>query len=101
MSLLCYFHFIRPRKSSLSYPSEDDEDVEEEADEVVPDGVEEVELAKVNLEQKERDRKLLLDDIRILSEIGDIQVDVSPSSDKDGDMWMVGSAKPALVGFQV
>lgn len=104
MSLLCYFHFIRPRKSSLSYPSEDDEDdedVEEEADEVVPDGVEEVELAKVNLEQKERERKLLLDDIRILSETGDIQGDVSPSSDKDSDLWMVGSAKPALVGFQL
>ncbi|KAM1331699.1 hypothetical protein ACFX2H_043830 [Malus domestica] len=32
--------YFRPRKSSLSLPAEDDEDVEEEADEVVPDGVE-------------------------------------------------------------
>ncbi|OAY71523.1 Protein SABRE [Ananas comosus] len=34
---------------------------------------------------------------KILSETGDIQGDVSPSSDKDSDLWMVGSAKPALV----
>ena len=47
----------RPRKSSLSFPVEDDEDVEEEADEVVPDGVEEVELAKINLEKREREQR--------------------------------------------
>lgn len=98
---MCYFHFSRPRKSSLLYPSEDDEDIEEEADEVVPDGVEEVELAKINLEQKERERKLLLDDIRTLSEPSDVPADLCQYPEKDGDLWMITSGKPVLVGFKL
>lgn len=86
----------RPRRSSLSYPSEDDEDVEEEADEVVPDGVEEVELAKINLEKTERERKLLLDDIRTL--LSDSHSDLC-SQEKSGDLWMITGGKSILVNF--
>ncbi|XP_058081672.1 protein SABRE [Magnolia sinica] len=97
LSNLLFARLPKPRKSSLSYASEDDEDVEEEADEVVPDGVEEVELARIDLEHTERERKLLLDDIRNLSVSGDISGDLCPSAEKDGDFWMVTGGKTTLV----
>uniref|UniRef100_A0A2P2MSK6 Protein SABRE isoform X1 n=1 Tax=Rhizophora mucronata TaxID=61149 RepID=A0A2P2MSK6_RHIMU len=84
----------KPRKSSLSYPAEDDEDVGEEADEVVPDGVEEVELAKINLEQKEREQNLLLDDLRRLSLYYDASGDLHPRKE---DLWMISGGQPTLV----
>ncbi|XVF36567.1 hypothetical protein REPUB_Repub19eG0068700 [Reevesia pubescens] len=84
----------KPRKSSLSCPGEDDEDVGEEADEVVPDGVEEVELAKITLEQKEREQKLLLNDIKKLS----LHCDSSGDHlEKEGDWWMVNGGRSILV----
>lgn len=86
---------LRPRKSSLSFPAEDDDDVEEEADEVVPDGVEEVELARINLEKKEREQKLLLDDIRKLSLWCDPSGDLH--QEKETDLWMITGGKPMLV----
>jgi hypothetical protein len=86
---------LRPRKSSLSFPAEDDDDVEEEADEVVPDGVEEVELAKINLEKREREQKLLLDDIRKLSLWFDPSGDVHP--EKESDLWMITGGRSILV----
>ncbi|KDP41499.1 hypothetical protein JCGZ_15906 [Jatropha curcas] len=84
----------KPRKSNLSYLTEDDEDVEEEADEVVPDGVEEVELAKVNLEQKEREQKLILGDIRKLS-LYESTGDLHPM--KEGELWMLTGGRSILV----
>ncbi|XP_022773030.1 protein SABRE isoform X2 [Durio zibethinus] len=84
----------KPRKSSLSCPGEDDEDVGEEADEVVPDGVEEVELAKITLEQKEREQKLLLNDIKKLSLYCDASGD---HLEKEGDWWMVNGGRSILV----
>ncbi|GAU32478.1 hypothetical protein TSUD_316850, partial [Trifolium subterraneum] len=84
-----------PRKSSLSFPAEDDDDVEEEADEVVPDGIEEVELAKINLEKREREQKLLLDDIRKLSLWCDPSGDVHP--EKESDLWMITGGRSILV----
>ncbi|KAL7085464.1 hypothetical protein ACP275_14G282700 [Erythranthe tilingii] len=92
---LLFARLPKPRKSSLSYSAEDDEDIEEEADEVVPDGVEEVELAKVNLEEKERVQKLILDDIRKLSPRGDISGD--PNSEMEMDLWMITSGRSTLV----
>ncbi|KAE8682183.1 Protein KINKY POLLEN [Hibiscus syriacus] len=47
----------KPRKSCFTCPGEDDEDEGEEADAVVPSGVEEVELAKIALEKKEWEHK--------------------------------------------
>ncbi|KAJ7958900.1 Golgi-body localization protein domain isoform 1 [Quillaja saponaria] len=95
LTSLLFARLPKARKSTLSFPAEDDEDVEEEADQVVPDGVEEVELAKVNLEQKEREQKLLLDDIRKLSlgcdSSGDLHLE------KEGDLWMVAGGKSMLV----
>ncbi|XVF64917.1 hypothetical protein PTKIN_Ptkin09bG0204900 [Pterospermum kingtungense] len=84
----------KPRKSSLSCPGEDDEDVGEEADEVVPDGVEEVELAKITLEQKEREQKLLLNDIKKLSLHSDTSGD---HLETEGDWWMVNGGRSILV----
>ncbi|KAL6983113.1 hypothetical protein U1Q18_016507 [Sarracenia purpurea var. burkii] len=92
---LLFARLPKPRKSSLSYPAEDDEDVEEEADEVVPDGVEEVELARINLEHKEREQKLLLNDIRKLSTYGDTAGDAFP--EKEGDLWMITGGRSTLV----
>lgn len=92
---LLFARLPKPRKSSLSYPTDDDEDVEEEADEVVPDDVEEVVLARIKIEQRERERKLLLDDIRTLS--GDISGDLGVCPEFGGELWMVTGGKSALV----
>nr|XP_009795849.1 PREDICTED: uncharacterized protein LOC104242493 isoform X2 [Nicotiana sylvestris] len=92
---LLFARLPKPRKVSLSYPAGDDEDVEEEADEVVPDGVEEVELARVNLEQKERAQKLIQDDIRKLSLYNDASVDRNPV--KEGDLWIISGGRSILV----
>lgn len=86
---------LRPRKSSLSFPAEDDDDVEEEADEVVPDGVEEVELAKINLEKKEREQNLLLDDMKKLSFWCDTSNGKEP--EKEQDLWMIYGGIAMLV----
>ncbi|XP_078430617.1 HYPERSENSITIVE TO PI STARVATION 4 isoform X2 [Wolffia australiana] len=96
LSNLLFARLPKPRKSSLLYPAEDD-DVEEEADEVVPDGVEEVELAKVILEQRERERKLILDDIRTLSTSDERFEEASSSLKKDDMAWMIRGGKFLLV----
>lgn len=62
---------------------------------MVPDGVEEVELAKVDLEQKERAHKLLLDDIRKLSLYSDTSGDLH--LEKEGDLWMITGGRSILV----
>ncbi|RDY04424.1 Protein SABRE, partial [Mucuna pruriens] len=92
---LLFARLPKPRKSSLSFPAEDDEDVEEEADEMVPDGVEEVELAKINLEKKEREQRLLIDDIRKLSLWCDHSGDLHP--EKESDLWMISGGRSLLV----
>ncbi|RWR77330.1 protein SABRE [Cinnamomum micranthum f. kanehirae] len=94
---LLFARLPKPRKSCLSYGCEDDEDVEEEADEVVPDGIEEVELARISLEQTERELNLLLDCIRDLSASSDVCGDTFPSTEKDGDLWMLTGGKARLV----
>ncbi|KAL8487833.1 hypothetical protein ACS0TY_024229 [Phlomoides rotata] len=92
---LLFARLPKPRKSSLSYSTEDDEDVEEEADEVVPDGVEEVELAKVDLERKERVQRLILDDIRKLSQHVDNSGD--PHPEMETNLWMIACGRCTLV----
>lgn len=62
---------------------------------MVPDGVEEVELARINLEQKEREQKLLLEDIRKLSRCSDTCGDLLP--EKEGDLWMTTEGRSILV----
>lgn len=96
LSNLLFARLPKPRKSSLSYYADNDEDTEEEADEVVPDGVEEVELARINLEQTERKRQLLLDDIRNLA-IGNNSSEDLSSPEKDANLWMVGGGRATLV----
>ncbi|EPS70800.1 hypothetical protein M569_03959, partial [Genlisea aurea] len=92
---LLFARLPKPRKSNISYFAEDDEDIEEEADEVVPDGVEEVELAKVNLEHKERARRLIIDDIKKLSLLPEISGDAHPEMGMD--LWMIGCGRSTLV----
>lgn len=89
---------LRSRRSSLPKSAEDDEDIEEEADEVVPDGVEEVEIERVNLEHKERTRSLLFDDIRKLSVLPDASGDVS--SEKEGNLWMITCGRSTSIRFK-
>lgn len=62
---------------------------------MVPDGVEEVELARIKLEHKEREQKLVLDDIRKLSRYVDTSGDVC--LEKEGDLWMITGGRSALV----
>ena len=62
---------------------------------MVPDGVEEVELAKVRLEEKEREQRLLLDDIRKLSLWCDTSGDLYP--EKEDDLCMIAGGRPLLV----
>ncbi|KAK9070488.1 hypothetical protein SSX86_010890 [Deinandra increscens subsp. villosa] len=83
------------QKTSVLKAAEDDEEIEEEGDEVVPDGVEEVDVERVNLEQKERAQNLLYDDIRRLAIPSDTAVDVS--LEKEGDMWVVTGGRSILV----
>ncbi|CAH1443357.1 unnamed protein product [Lactuca virosa] len=92
---LLFARLPKSRRSSLPKSAEDDEDMEEEADEVVPDGVEEVEIERVNLEHKERARSLLFDDIRKLSVLPDASGDVS--SEKEGNLWMITCGRSTLV----
>ncbi|KAI3948050.1 hypothetical protein MKX01_014649 [Papaver californicum] len=93
---LLFARLPKPRKSSISSLSENDEDVEEEADEVVPDGVEKVELARISLEKSGQERKLLLDDIRKLSS-GNTIGDSGPSPEKEDTLWMVKGGISTLV----
>lgn len=64
---------------------------------MVPDGVQEVELAKINLEQKDRERKLLLDDIRSLTGNWDKGTDQFHSVEKGDCLWMINCGKTSLV----
>ncbi|KAL7583710.1 hypothetical protein Lser_V15G44672 [Lactuca serriola] len=84
----------KPQKSSIPKSAEDDEEMEEEAYEVVSAGIEEVELERVKLEQKERTQNLLYEDIRNLSFPSDTAVDVL--SEKEGDILVVTTARPIL-----
>lgn len=62
---------------------------------MVPDGIEEVELAKVNLEKKEREQKLLLEDMKKLSFLCDPSKD--PHPEKEPDLWMIDGGIAMLV----
>lgn len=83
----------------MKLPGEEDDEIEEEIDEVVPDGVEEVELAKIELEHKERDRMLLVDDIRKLTQ--NESNSGSISLEKESDFWMITGGRPKLVRKKV
>uniref|UniRef100_A0A0E0NV49 FMP27/BLTP2/Hobbit GFWDK motif-containing RBG unit domain-containing protein n=1 Tax=Oryza rufipogon TaxID=4529 RepID=A0A0E0NV49_ORYRU len=89
----------RTKKSNLSYPldNDDDDDTGEESDAVVPDGVEEVELAKIDVEIKEREWKILLDDIRTLSVGSEISADETQTPKSDDATWIVTGSRASLV----
>nr|CAB3500797.1 unnamed protein product [Digitaria exilis] len=101
MDVLTNLLFARtPRKpkSNLSYPLDnDDDDIEEASDAIVPDGVEEVELAKISVEVKERARNLLLDDIRALCTSAESSHDQSSSPKADDSTWIVSGSRLMLV----
>ncbi|KAK8919195.1 hypothetical protein KSP39_PZI021895 [Platanthera zijinensis] len=94
---LLFARLPKMEKNCLSYPSEDDDDIEEEADVVIPYGIEEVELSRINLEQVERERSLLLDDIRILSINTDVSFDPPVSQGICDNLYKVLGEKPILV----
>ncbi|XP_024390151.1 protein SABRE isoform X3 [Physcomitrium patens] len=84
----------KPRKNRLYQEGGE----EEEADEVVPDGIEEVELARIRLEQAQRDFRLLFRDLRTigLNDLsGDFRSFTSSTSDDEG-LWMLSCPRSAL-----
>lgn len=87
---------FRPQNDSFKLSGEEDDEVEEEIDEVVPDRVEEVELAKVELEHKERDRMLLLDDIRKLTQNESNSGSITLEKETE-ILWMITGGRPILV----
>ncbi|XP_027941249.1 protein SABRE-like [Vigna unguiculata] len=98
LDVLCNLLLARvpkPRKSSMTLFADDDEDKEEEADEIVPDGVEEVELEKINLERKERDQNLIRDDIRKLCLWHDVSRNSHP--EEEASLWMIDGGIGKLV----
>uniref|UniRef100_A0A0D9VU36 FMP27/BLTP2/Hobbit GFWDK motif-containing RBG unit domain-containing protein n=1 Tax=Leersia perrieri TaxID=77586 RepID=A0A0D9VU36_9ORYZ len=87
----------RTQKSNISYPLDnDDDDIGEESDAVVPDGVEEVELAKIDVEIKERERKILLDDIRTLSVGSELSADETQTPKSNDATWIVTGSRTSL-----
>ncbi len=86
---------IRSRKNKLY-----EEEGEEEVDEVVPEGVEEVELARIKVEQAQRECRLLFRDLRMLrcSDCGtrDVGTVWSPKAEEE-TLWMISSARSILV----
>ncbi|KAG8063345.1 hypothetical protein GUJ93_ZPchr0003g18208 [Zizania palustris] len=96
---LLFARVPRTKKSNLCYPldNDDDDDVGEESDAVVPDGVEEVELAKIDVEIKERERMILLDDIRTLSVGNEVSSDEIQTPKSDDVTWIVTGSRATLV----
>ncbi|CAN1185325.1 Protein SABRE [Linum perenne] len=93
---LLFARLTKPKKNSLSLPAEDDQEMEEEADAVVPDGVEEVELAKIDLQKTEQRLRLLFDDIKALSLDCDTSSDSSSAATEE-DLWMIAGGICGLV----
>ncbi|XP_074579905.1 protein SABRE-like [Curcuma longa] len=81
---------------SIHSLSDVNEDIGDEFDRLVPDGVEEVDLAKINLEKRIREHKLLLSDVKVLGITTDKTDGADPSPDKF-DLWMVEGSKPTLL----
>ncbi|CAF2277031.1 unnamed protein product [Brassica napus] len=96
LSNLLFARLPKPQNDSLKLSGEEEDEGEEEIDEVVPDGVEEVELAKVELEHKERDKMLLLDDIRKLTQKESNSRNKSLEKETD-ILWMITCGRPILV----
>uniref|UniRef100_A0A7N0UUA0 FMP27/BLTP2/Hobbit GFWDK motif-containing RBG unit domain-containing protein n=1 Tax=Kalanchoe fedtschenkoi TaxID=63787 RepID=A0A7N0UUA0_KALFE len=92
---LLFARVPKPRKSGLLPPADDDGDAEEVADAVVPDGVEEVEVARINLERTEREKKLVVSDIRKLSNATDASNEFG--LENESQLWMVTGSRPLLV----
>lgn len=77
---------------------DEEDDIEEETDEVVPDGVPEVELARIKLEKTERELKLLSADLKTVHQGSSACNTVEIDQDrKDMGPWMMHCEKEALV----
>lgn len=89
----------KPRKNALLNYGDEDDNVEEEADEVVPDGVIEVELARIKLEEAEREFKLFSNDLQRVKEgcssIGTSDGDLNEDS-SETNFWMMSCERPTL-----
>lgn len=65
---------------------------------MVPVGVEEVELARISVEHREREIMLILDDIRTLSGASEILTETACPLN-DGELWMITGGKSKLVRY--
>eukprot|EP00250_Pteridium_aquilinum_P012865 c20993_g1_i1 orf=354-8423(+) len=85
----------KPRKYFSLHGGDEEDDIEEETDEVVPDGVPEVELARIKLEETERELKLLSADLKTVNKDNcDFN---TTETDQDMKPWMMHCGKRTLV----
>lgn len=88
----------KPRKNFSLHGVDEEDNIEEETDEVVPDGVPEVELARIQLEASERELKLLSADLKRVNQ-GNSVISISETDQdrKNTKLWMMYCGKQTLV----
>ncbi|KAI5072700.1 hypothetical protein GOP47_0012806 [Adiantum capillus-veneris] len=86
----------KPRRYFSLHGGDEEEDAEEETDEVVPDGVPEVELARIKLEEAERALKLLSADLKAVNQGFSAFKDEHDEEMKERGPWMMHCEKQTL-----
>ncbi|MCO5594207.1 hypothetical protein L7F22_048232 [Adiantum nelumboides] len=79
----------KPRRYFSLHGGDEEEDAEEETDEVVPDGVPEVELARIKLEEAERALKLLAADLKVVNQGFSAIKDETDEEKTEIEPWMM------------
>ncbi len=76
-----------------------EEGMKEESDEMVPEGVEEVELARIRLEQTQRECRLLIHDLQTLhhSPLDENVEEIQVPAVQEGVLWMISGARATVV----
>jgi hypothetical protein len=72
--------------------------MKEESDEMVPEGVEEVELARIRLEQAQRECRLLIHDLQTLhhSPLDENVEEIQVPAVQEGVLWMISGARATV-----
>jgi len=77
----------------------EEEGMKEESDEMVPEGVEEVELARIRLEQAQRECRLLIHDLQTLhhSPLDENVEEIQVPAVQEGVLWMISGGRATLM----
>ncbi|KAH7290740.1 hypothetical protein KP509_30G061600 [Ceratopteris richardii] len=87
----------KPRRYFFLHGCDEDDDIKE-TDEVVPDGVQEVELARIKLEETERELKLLATDLKsVRQECSTMIIDNLDDEKQQQQLWMLDCGKGRLI----